>query len=145
MKRSPGVLPSQHRRCHIPSVTTRGEAVCAWSQLELFGSSSSSSSRNYLHRDHSRQVHPELQLIKTVSLKGEGRQWVFPSRLRNRHVSCPAPYVPLSQDLQLEATSTHSSREKGIRKRVGRRQEENGVRSQCKMEGSEMPGCQKES
>lgn len=45
----------------------------------------------------------------------------------------------------MEATSAHSCREKGIRKRVGERQEENADGSQCKTEVSEMLGCQKES
>lgn len=49
-----------------------------------------------LHRLYSRQVHPELQLPKRISFQREGRQRVFPSPLRNRHVSCPALYVPLS-------------------------------------------------
>lgn len=38
-KRSPGALPRQHRGCHSPSVTSRSEALCAQSQLELFSSS----------------------------------------------------------------------------------------------------------
>lgn len=45
---------------------------------------------------HSHDLHPELQFPNSINDKGEGRQWAELLLCRNRHVSSPASYVPLS-------------------------------------------------